>query len=143
MHNSYINLPILFKYIKKKKISVVWTLHDCWSFTGRCPYFQITGCDKWKEGCGDCLYPQEENPETKKDKTSYIWSKKRKWFSGIDNLVIVTPSEWLAGLVKESFLSEYQVMVINNGIDLEVFKPTDIDLRNRIFDEAEQFADKQ
>ena len=60
-----------------------------------------------------------------------MWRKKRAWFSGIKDLTIVTPSNWLANLVKQSFLSEYPIMVINNGIDLEIFKPTSSDFRER------------
>ena len=36
-------------------------------------------------------------------------------------MVIVTPSEWLANFVKKSFLGEYPIKVINNGIDIEKF----------------------
>ena len=42
-------------------------------------------------------------------------------------MTIVTPSEWLASLVKESYLKDYPVKVINNGIDLNIFKPTESD----------------
>lgn len=129
LHNCYINLPLLFRYIKKHNISVVWTLHDCWAFTGRCPYFQLSGCDRWKTGCHDCPYPQNEYPATKKDRSNFLWKMKKKWFTGVQNMTIVTPSQWLADLVKESFLSEYPVKVINNGIDLNVFKPSENDFR--------------
>ena len=128
LHEFCINLPMLFKYIKKKRIRVIWTLHDCWSFTGHCPHFTMVGCDKWKTGCGNC--PQKSiYPRSYLDTTKFMWKKKKKWFTGVEDLTIVTPSQWLAGFVKESFLSEYPVQVINNGIDLEVFKPTPSDFR--------------
>jgi glycosyltransferase involved in cell wall biosynthesis len=130
LHDSYINLPMLFNYVKKHKIKVVWTLHDCWAFTGHCPYFTLAKCDKWKTGCGNC--PQKNiYPKTYLDTTSFMWKKKREWFTGIENLTIVTPSQWLADLVKQSFLKDYPVKVINNGIDLEIFKPTDSDFRKK------------
>lgn len=123
LHEFCINLPMLFGWIKKNNIKVIWTLHDCWSFTGHCPHFSMIGCDKWKSGCGGC--PQKNvYPKSYIDTTSFMWRKKKEWFTGIKNLTIVTPSVWLARLVKESFLSEYPVKVINNGIDLNVFKPT-------------------
>lgn len=129
LHNNYIHVGLLFDYIKKNHIKVVWTLHDCWAFTGRCPHFQMSGCDKWKTGCYDCPYPKEEYPSVQVDKSDILWKMKKAVFTGVENLTIITPSEWLAGLVKESFLSEYPVKVINNGIDLNVFKPTESDFK--------------
>ncbi len=130
LHNCYINLPMLFKYIKKHNIKTVWTLHDCWSFTGHCPHFDMIGCDKWKTGCYSC--PQyKEYPKSLFDNSKYMYRLKKKWFTGVENMTIVTPSEWLAGLVKESYLKDYPVKVINNGIDLNVFKPTESDFRKK------------
>lgn len=126
LHNCYINLPMLFKYIKKHNIKTVWTLHDCWSFTGHCPHFDMIGCDKWKTGCYSC--PQyKEYPKSLFDNSKIMYRLKRKWFTGVENMTIVTPSEWLASLVKESYLKDYPVKVINNGIDLNIFKPTESD----------------
>lgn len=130
LHSCYINLPMLFGYIKKRRIRTVWTLHDCWAFTGQCPYFTMVKCDKWKKGCHDC--PQcDIYPSSKVDRTKLLWSKKKEWFTGVENMTIVTPSQWLADLVKESFLKEYPVEVINNGIDLNIFKPRASDFRDR------------
>ena len=120
LHNWTINLPMLFAYIKRKKIRVIWTLHDCWAFTGQCAHFTMCKCDKWKTGCGECsqihVYPQ-----TFVDRTAIMWKKKRQWFSKAEDLTFVTPSRWLADLVRQSFLASYPVRVINNGIDLSVF----------------------
>lgn len=131
IHGYYINIEVLFDYLKKADKPVVWTLHDCWSFTGHCAHFDYVGCDKWKTGCYDCpeknSYPASVIIDNSKD--NYI--KKKELFTGIKNLTIVTPSKWLAGLVKQSYLREYPVEVINNGIDLDVFKPTQSDFRER------------
>ena len=126
LHDSYINLPMLFSYIKQHNVPTVWTLHDCWSFTGQCPYFTMVKCDKWKTGCHNC--PQyKEYPASLYDNTKKMWRLKKKWFTGVKNMTIVTPSEWLANLVNESYLKEYPIKVINNGIDLNIFKPTPCD----------------
>lgn len=128
LHGWYINLPMLFGYIKKHNIKVVWTLHDCWSFTGHCPHFDMIGCDKWKTGCYAC--PQyKEYPQSYFDNSEKMYQLKREWFTGVDNMTIVTPSQWLADLVKQSFLKNYPVQVIHNGIDLSVFQPTESDFR--------------
>lgn len=130
LHEFCINLPMLFRWIKKKNIKVIWTLHDCWSFTGHCPHFLMARCDKWKTGCGGC--PQRNiYPKSYIDTTNYMWKKKREWFTGINDLIIVTPSVWLASLVKDSYLSEYPVKVINNGIDISIFKPSPSAFRQR------------
>lgn len=122
VHGWFVNLPMLFGYIKRKKIPVVWTFHDCWPMTGHCPHFDMIGCDKWKSGCHHCaLY--REYPQCWFDRSDLMYGLKKKWFTGVENLTVVTPSCWLKGIVKESFLGCYPVRVINNGIDLTIFRP--------------------
>lgn len=130
LHNWTINLPMLFLYIKKRNIRVVWTLHDCWSFTGQCPHFVSVNCEKWKSGCYRC--PQyREYPQCYVDNTRMMYCLKKRWFTGVENMTLVTPSYWLASLVKESYMAEYPVQVIYNGIDLSVFKPTESGFRRK------------
>jgi len=124
IHGYYLNLKVLFKYLKKEyKGKIIWTLHDCWSFTGHCSYFTKVNCNKWQKKCFDC--PQlKEYPKTFIDRTNSEFKLKKKLFCGLNNLTLVTPSAWLANLVRMSFLNKYRIQVINNGIDLNVFKPT-------------------
>ena len=130
LHNCYINLPLLFHFIKKHRIKTFWTLHDCWSFTGHCPHFTLANCNKWLSGCHHC--PQyHEYPTSYIDSSKSLYRLKKRWFCSVEDLTIVTPSEWLAGLVRQSFLKEYPVRVINNGIDLSVFQPTDSNFREK------------
>lgn len=122
LHKFCINLPMLFQYIKKNKVRVVWTFHDCFPFTGKCPHFTMAECDKWKNVCSNC--PQLSGyPKSRRDTTKKMWNLKKKWFTGVEDMTIVTPSNWLAGLVKESFLKDYPVRVIPNGIDISIFQP--------------------
>lgn len=130
LHNRTINLPMLVAYIKKRKIPTLWTLHDCWAFTGQCPHFTMAKCDKWKSGCGGCSQIRSY-PDAFVDRTRFMWKKKRSWFTGVPDMTLVTPSQWLADLVKQSFLREYSVKVIPNGIDLSIFKPRVSDFRKR------------
>ena len=130
LHDTYVHLPLLFNYIKKHKVPIVWTLHDSWAFTGHCPYFTMAKCDKWKIGCHDCPN-YRDYPSSFFDNSKRMWKLKKKWFTGVENMTIVTPSQWLADLVKQSFLGEYPVRVIHNGIDLAVFKPTPSDFREK------------
>lgn len=128
IHGHDCHLEMLFQYFKVKKTKLVWTFHDCWSFTGYCNYFSYVECDKWKTKCENC--PQRKQFSWFFDRSSELFERKKTLFSDLD-LTIVTPSQWLADLVKQSFLSHYPVKVIHNGIDLEVFKPTPGNFRQR------------
>ena len=130
MHSAFLHLPMLLDYVKQNHIPLVWTLHDCWSFTGGCAHFDYEKCEKWKTGCHHCPL-LHTYPSSKLDCTRSVWKKKKKMFEGLENLTIVTPSDWLASLVKESFLGSYPVRVINNGIDLSVFRPQASDFRKK------------
>lgn len=130
IHGWYINIPMLFRYIKKNDIQIVWTLHDCWAFTGQCPHFTMAKCERWKNGCYKCK-TYREYPAAYVDRTKTMWKLKKKWFLGVKEMTLITPSQWLANLVKHSFLQEYSVKVIYNGIDLNIFKPTQGDFRIR------------
>ena len=98
--------------------------------TGQCPHFTIKKCDKWKTGCHDC--PQiDVYPAAKCDRTKFMWKKKKEWFTGIEDMTIVTPSKWLAEIAEQSYLGNYPIKVINNGIDLNIFKPTTSNFREK------------
>lgn len=130
LHGWFIHLPMLFRYIKKNNIPVVWTLHDCWSFTGHCPHFDMIGCEKYKTGCHDCPL-HRAYPQSYFDFSETMYRKKKDWFTGVENMTIVTPSKWLAEKVGGSFLADYPVQVINNAVDRNVFKPGAGDIRQR------------
>ncbi len=130
LHSFCISLPMLFKYIEKNNIRVIWTLHDCWAFTGHCPHFIVAKCDKWKSGCYCC--PQLDfYPKSRKDNTKNSYEMKKTLFNKPKDMTIVTPSKWLSELCKESFLKNYPVKVINNGIDLSIFKPGESSFREK------------
>ncbi|MDI9520814.1 MAG: glycosyltransferase [Bacillota bacterium] len=124
LHGYYINIEVLFNYLKEAGKPVVWTLHDCWPFTGHCAHFDFVGCEKWKMGCFQCPQKGEYPTSYVFDSSKQNYQRKKELFTSLNNLTVVTPSNWLAGLVKQSFLSKYPVQVIHNGIDLEQFKPT-------------------
>lgn len=128
IHGHDCNLEILFKYFKKNSTKIVWTFHDCWAFTGYCAHYTIKKCYKWQAQCERCVQKREYSCFF--DRSRELFEKKKELFSGFD-LTIVTPSQWLAGEVKKSFLQEYPVSVINNGIDLNVFKPSVSSFRSK------------
>lgn len=130
LHSYYLNYEMLFKWIKTRPgMQVKWTLHDCWAFTGHCAHFTVAKCYKWQTECKNC-------PQKSAYPASLIFSncndnfkRKKQAFTGVKNMTLITPSNWLANLVKESFLKEYSVEVIHNTIDTNVFKPTPSDFR--------------
>jgi putative colanic acid biosynthesis glycosyltransferase len=125
IHGYYINYPLLFKYIHNKGIPVVWTLHDCWSFTGHCCYFDFNKCTKWKEGCLKCSHIEEYPKSFFLNRSLNNYKLKEKYFTLISKqLTIVPVSYWLESLLKESFFKNSTIQVIHNGIDLNVFTPT-------------------
>lgn len=129
LHSHNIHLGQLFSYFKERKIKVFWTFHDCWAFTGYCPHYTMIGCDQWaKGGCRNC--PQRKHYSWFFDRSRMLFERKKQLFSGLD-MIIITPSQWLADQVKRSFLKEYPVKVINNGIELSVFYPRETDFRKQ------------
>ena len=123
IHGYYMNYPILFEYLKKTNKPVIWTLHDCWSFTGHCSHYEYSECDKWQTECGNCPQLRQYPASLFFDNSKNNFLLKKELFSSLHNLTIVTPSKWLASEVKKSFLKNNEVKVIHNGINLEIFKP--------------------
>ena len=123
IHGYYLNIEVLFNYLNKSKIPIVWTLHDCWAMTGHCVHFSEINCVRWKTVCFAC--PQKRNYPASvgldRSKANHIL--KKKLFSSVEKMEIISVSSWLDGLVAESFLNVYPHKFIYNGIDLELFKP--------------------
>ena len=130
IHGYYLNVEMLFNYLRTCGKKIYWTLHDCWSFTGHSPYCDAANCEKWKTGCFKC--PQlKYSPKSFVDKSKRNWNFRKKIFTGIPNMHLITPSNWLANLVKESFLKGYPVKVINNGINTKNFYPLRNDFKEK------------
>lgn len=124
LHGYYLNFPLLFSYLAEAGVPVVWTLHDCWPLTGHCTNFDFAGCDRWKTGCHNC--PQlREYPAALplRDRSRRNWQLKRSCFTLPRRLTLVPVSDWLAGLVRQSFLGRHEVYRIYNGVDLQQFRP--------------------
>ena len=124
IHGFYLQCEILFEYIKKKNIPVIWTLHDCWPFTGHCAFFDYAGCGKCETGCVKfARHRSDYQYALFYDNSREAYERKKAAFQGVKDLTIVTPSRWLKDLVGNSFLKEYPVKVIYNGINLKAFFP--------------------
>lgn len=130
IHGYYINIEILFKYLKICGKKIIWTLHDCWAFTGHSAYCDTVNCERWIKGCGKCPL-LNEYPKTYMDRSIENWKKKKTIFTGVPNMTLVTPSEWLKRLVLKSFLSDYSTQVIYNGLDTSNFYPKKSDFKKK------------
>ncbi len=128
IHGHDCDLNLLFTWFRRNKTKLIWTFHDCWAFTAYCPHFTLAKCGQWKTQCVRC--PQKRHYSWLFDRSRMLFEKKKELFAGLD-LTIVTPSHWLADLVKQSFLKECPVYVIHNGIDLDVFQPAPGDFRGK------------
>lgn len=132
LHGYYIDSRLLFDYIRRSGCRVVWTLHDGWTLTGHCALFSAIGCNGWESGCERCHHIGEYPRCVTKGHSARNFALKRLTFSGVERLRIVTPSQWLGGLVKRSYLGDYEMTVIPNGVDLDRFKPRENDVKARL-----------
>ena len=123
IHGYYLNIPVLFEYLKKSGIPVVWTLHDCWAFTGHCVHYTCVDCFKWKTGCFDCPRKKSYPISLVFDRSKHNYTAKVKAYADMPNLTIVPVSYWLGDVAGQSMLGKYPIHVIQNGIDVNVFRP--------------------
>ena len=131
LHGCYLHLPTLFRYFQKADIPIVWTLHDCWPFTGHCAYFDYSGCEKWKERCHHC--PQQKNYPVciGVDGSSRNHRMKQKLFSMPAHITFAAPCKWITKHLKSSALGHYPYRVIVNGVNRKVFHPVENNLKER------------
>ncbi len=126
LHGYYIHYELLFDWIKRHPgMEVRWTLHDCWAFTGHCPYFSMAGCSRWQDTCGTCPQKKLYPASLLLDRSRSNFARKKAAFTGVQNMTLITPSQWLADLTRKSFLKDYPVEVHRNTIDAEMFRPTE------------------
>ncbi|HPF86700.1 MAG TPA: glycosyltransferase [Candidatus Limiplasma sp.] len=123
LHGYYLNLPMLMGYLAEAGVPVVWTLHDCWPFTGHCAHYAMAGCERFRSGCHDCPNKKQYPASYLLDRSKQNWLDKRDAIRAIDNLTLVTPSQWMAGEAGRSYLAKYPICVIPSGIDLDAFYP--------------------
>jgi len=129
LHGCYLHLPTLFRWIEKKAVPVVWTLHDCWPFTGHCAYFDYAACERWKTTCHHC--PQLHNYPVciGMDGSKRNHKMKKRAFLKARNVTFALPCKWMKTKLEDSFLTQYPTKIIVNGVNLETFHPIQSDLR--------------
>lgn len=139
IHGYYINIDVLFSFLKETNKPIVWTLHDCWPITGHCSHFDSIGCMKWKTGCNNCALKKDYPSSILIDNSKRNWIRKKQLFNSITNLTLVPVSNWLENIIKDSYLHQFSTHVIRNGIDIDVFNVVhnnDIRERHKISDKV-------
>lgn len=121
IHGHYLHYPLLFDFLKRCKIPIVWTLHDCWAYTGHCAYYSYSQCNAWKSDCKKCGYKRDYPQSYFISNSKKNLKLKKEYFSGVPNMHIVAVSDWLKNEIEESFLSDYPIHRIYNGVDTDVF----------------------
>lgn len=136
IHGYFLNMEVLFKYLSSISTPVVWFFHDCWSMTGHCAHFDYVGCEKWLTHCETCVQKKIYPGSVLIDRSFKNYELKKKLFTSMENLTIVPVSQWLGMIVKKSFLKNYPINVIQNGIDLKLFSPQSLQsvcaMRNKL-----------
>ena len=140
IHGYFLNYKILFDYLSKADIPVVWTVHDCWLYTGHCYHYASVGCDKWKTQCERCPQKTAFPISLLYDRSRRNYIDKKNSFTSLKNLTIVTVSEWMKKEMSHSFLKDCNFQVIHNGIDLNVF---DVQLDDKTVREKYNLGDKK
>ena len=137
VHGYWLNYPLLCDYLRESRIPVVWTVHDCWLYTGHCYYYTYARCEKWRTGCGRCPQKHAFPASWLFDRSAANWRDKRVAFASLPSLTIVPVSDWIRQEMASSFLAEQSFRVIHNGIDLSVFSPeaagADRDTKNTVY----------
>lgn len=132
LHSNYINLNMLCDYLAKKNIPTVITMHDCWYFTGKCSHYVMVKCGKWQEACGSCPLIKTEQPSLFLDNTANVLQDRTEHLLKLPKLTLVGCSEWIADEAKKSKLQSADIQVVYNGVDTEIFKPHENDIRKEL-----------
>lgn len=117
IHNTKLSLNSLVDLCSNKPS--IWTIHDPWTFTGRCVYPQE--CEKWKTGCCECEHLENlfSLPE---DNCNSLWKLKEKVYNKLDiDIIVSTP--FMLEMIKNSPLTKNfkNVHLIPFGLDLNKF----------------------
>ena len=127
IHGYFLNYKILFRYLAECGKPVIWTVHDCWLYTGHCYHYASAGCYRWEQHCAQCPQKRAFPSSILVDRSYRNFADKKKAFLSLpkDNFLIVTVSEWMKTEMSRSFLKDSRFRVIHNGIDTEQFRPMD------------------
>lgn len=131
IHGCFLNYPLLFKYIQSHKIPTIWTFHDCWPMTGHCVHFDKSKCTQWQSACLRCPQLRDFPSSFLLDRSHRNFVLKKTLFTSLEKFQITTVSSWLKNVATLSYLSKYTISIVPNGVNTEMFRPTESKIRQR------------
>ena len=125
LHGYFLNYRLLFDYLAHQEVPVIWTVHDCWLYTGHCYHYAFAGCSGWQTGCGHCPQQREFPASWIVDRSHRNYIDKQRAFTSLprERFMLIPVSHWMEGEMRHSFLKDCRMRVIHNGIDTETFSP--------------------
>lgn len=125
LHGHYINVEMLFNFIVRNKIKTIMTLHDCWAFTAKCPYYLHINCSAWKcNKCNTKCPHQKDYPSSyfKNNMHSLLERKNNLYHKAKEYLTLVSVSNWLDKEVAQSCVSDIKHVCIQNNIAIRKYQ---------------------
>lgn len=125
LHGYFLNYRLLFDYLAHQEVPVIWTVHDCWLYTGHCYHYAFAGCSGWQTGCGHCPQQREFPASWLVDRSHRNYTDKQRAFTSLprERFMLIPVSHWMEEEMRHSFLKDCRMRVIHNGIDTETFSP--------------------
>lgn len=123
VHGYFLNYPELCAYLAESGKPVIWTVHDCWLYTGHCYHYASAGCDRWQTECHDCPCKTRFPASYGLDRSRRNYRLKKQCFTSLPNFTLVVVSDWMKAELAKSFLADVPCLTIHNGIDTQVFAP--------------------
>jgi len=123
INGFFVHIYYLLRFLKRKRIKTVITLHAEFMYTGSCGH--AFDCEKWKTGCGDCPQLWDATYSKYFDRTATAWKKMKKAFKNFDELTVTCVSPWVYSRAKQApILKGKKMVTIENGLDSkEIFYP--------------------
>ena len=127
IHGYFLNYKLLFEFLAEYGRPVIWTVHDCWLFTGHCYYYSSIKCEKWKSGCESCPQKKRFPSSWFIDRSSQNFQDKKRYFNLLpkERFVVAPVSKWMKEELEQSLFENCTLRVMHNGINLDVFYPRD------------------
>ena len=131
LHGGYLHLPSLFKFLSLYNRPIVYSIHDTWAYTGKCPEYENVQCDKWKSECNECPQWKRYPKSFFFDRSKKMFYDKKHWYADIKDLTVVGVSDYMKNESSQSVLfNGRRIERVYNWINLDVFHPFD-DIQNR------------
>jgi glycosyltransferase involved in cell wall biosynthesis len=94
-----------------------WTLHDMWSFTGRCAY--SGDCRRYVTGCDSTCPTPGEYPPLAPELIEPAWLARRALLASRPAIAGIAVSRWVRSAAIEGLWRDHRVEVIHNAVPVQ------------------------